>query len=314
MSDRFIGEKIIDIKTQPLDCWVSYLGAVTTLLRSRGIRCDLTDVAGMSGYAFIINIHPELLPTGPVAFDWEVLIEGTQALGFQTELVAVERGEDDEEMFTELFLRVREEIDENRCCIVWGAGDGPEFNLITGYSDDCYVVLKRSGNWRIRYNRLKALWRIAGIFFEARLEANRRSETRKAILRAVKLLRGAVPCFDAEYHYGFQAFSAWAEAVARGEGDEYGFIYNLMCYYELQMFAGGFCVRVARENKSAAVLLKNAAHCFRGSFENLERIKALTDNLKEWNKSSARICELLRDCARLNEEAVKELERALTLM
>ncbi|MGB9743007.1 MAG: hypothetical protein ACP5JB_07725 [candidate division WOR-3 bacterium] len=314
MSSEFTGEKIVPIRVQPPDCWLSYLGAVATLLRSRGVKCDLTAVAGLSGYAFIINIHPELLPTGPVAFDWEVLIEGTQALGLETELVAVERGPDDPELFRELFLRVREEIDQDRCCIVWGAGDGPEFRLVCGYRNDAYVVLSPGGNRLVRYDRLMAVWRIAGIFFGEPVELDPKNEERKAVLRAVKLLRGTAPCFDAEYHYGARAFRVWAESVTAGSADDYGFIYNLMCYYELQMFAAGFCVRLARQHRQAGVHLGKAGDFFKRSFKNLAQIETMAPNAASRQKNALRIAELLNECAHLNEQAVEELERALVLM
>jgi hypothetical protein len=314
MSDKFTGEKTIPLKTKLLDCWISYLGAVTTLLRSRGIKCDLTEVAGMSGYAFIVNIHPELLPTGPVAFDWEVLVEGTQALGIQTELVAVELSDNEAELYQELFLRVREEIDENRCCIIWGAGDGPEFNLVCGYCDDAYVVLKSNGNRLVRYDRLKAIWRLAGVFFGEPVAVERKGAERKAILRAVKLLQGMAPCFDAEYHSGFKAFQTWAELVKAGRADNYGFIYNLMCYYELQMFAAGFCARLASRHQKIAVQLKNAAKFFQWSFENLKQIKDIAPEPDEQFPNPDQISKLLKECAELNSQAVQELERALSLV
>ncbi len=315
MGAQFSGEKIIDPNFSPPDCLISYLGAMTALLRARGIRCDLTDVAGMSGYAFIINIHPELLPTGPVAFDWEVLIEGTRALGVEVELVAVARGDNDEANFTELFQRVREEIEAGRPCIVWGAGDGPQFGLVTGYRQDRYVVTGAKGKREeINYDQLKAVWRIAAIFAGERFEPEYRREERKAVVRAVRLLHGTVACFDAEYFSGVRAFSVWGDAVARGRADYEGLIYNLLCYYELQLLAAGFCVRLAKKHPQAAPDLKNAAHCFQNSFHNLEQAGKLASSPAEVRQNSEPIAKLLRACGEQNEQAAGELERAFGLM
>ncbi|MGQ9708126.1 MAG: hypothetical protein ACUVUR_04550 [bacterium] len=317
------GARLIRGIASPCLCWVSYTGAVTTVLRERGIKCDITDVAGMSGYAFIVNIHPELLPTGPVAFDWEVLIEGTQALGIQTELVAVERG-GDEGLFAELFTRVREEIDSGRCCIVWGASDAPEFGVVYGYNNDCYVVLaadnKKGGNQRqlIKYNEIKALWRIAAVFFNEKLKMDKQKQEQRAIIRAVKLLRGLHSCFAAEYHYGTNAFQTWSEAIDKGRFNPLGHTYNIMCYHELQMCAASFCQRLANRWNKPKEDLREAGESFRRSFERLEEIKRITpmaeNEIKEARGLRTITAELLRGCARDNEQALQALERALGLM
>lgn len=315
MGQDFAGERVIDFRVPVPDTWISYLGAVTALLRFRGIRCDLTDVAGMSGYAFIVNIEPELLPVGPVAFDWEVLIEGTQALGIETELVAVERGDDDETNLAELFLRVREEIEAGRPCIVWGAGEGPQFGLVNGYRQDHYLVVEPSGKRRqVRYDQLKAVWRLAGIFFGERLETDRRSEERRAVIRAVRLLRGTVACFDAAYAAGARAFAVWSDAVGRGRADYEGMVYNLGCYYELQLLAAGFCARLAKSHRQAASCLNEAARCFQNSFHRLEEVQQLVSGPDRLRQDAETISRLLRVCGEENERAARELERAATLM
>lgn len=334
MDSNQATENIVRVKLMPPWSWVSYVGAVTSVLRTRGVKCDFTDVAGMSGYAFVVNIDPEILPTGPVAFDWEVLVEGTQALGVETELVAVERDADDSELEVELFERVRAEIDAGRCCIVWGAGEAPEFGIVYGYRGDSYLVRSsRSSRSReeekllgpdeepeppIRFDNLKAPWRLAALFFGERIKTDSELQERQAISRGVKLLRGQHACFDSNYYYGASAFRSWADILERGRADPVGNVFNLMCYWELQMFAAGFCQRLVKKWKSAAGALKEAANFFQGSFKNLERLKShlpsrIETGLEEWVSASKAIT-LLRECATLNENAAAALERALGLM
>jgi len=308
--------KVIDINVDCSDVWVSYVGVVTTILRSLGIKCDLTDVAGMSGYAFIVNIHPELLPTGPVEFDWNILVEGTRSLGIEIELVAVEGGEDD--LFMELFTRVKEEIDSGNCCIVWGAGDAPEFGLVCGYREQYYLVQKQAGvRQEIRYNELKTLGRIAGIFFGESFSVVQERCAREAIGRATKLLRGLAPCFSGEYFYGATAFRTWADAVAKCRFDKLGFIYNLMCYWELQMWAAGFCRRLAKRWQEVAQYLNKAGEMFARSFNNLDQIKQMVgepDKFSLKNSEREMVVNLLKRCADFNESAVRDLERGWSLM
>ncbi len=333
MSGNWCGERVVNVRLMPPWSWVSYVGAVTSVLRSRGIKCDFTDVAGMSGYAFIVNIHPEVLPFGPVAFDWEILIEGTQGLGVMTELVAVERGEDDERLFGELFERVRLEIDSGRCCVVWGAGPAPEFGVVYGYRDDCYLVrssVSSAGTRNkerlqgpqddpeepVRFNQLNAPWRLAAIFFGECFEPERALQERRAVARAVKLLRGLAPCFGGEYYYGTRGFRTWADALEKKRIDRLGNFYNLMCYWELQMFASGFCKRIARNWPQAKEYLNRAAELFYQSFSNLEKIKAMVGENGDFRDEGDFTVagELLKGCAIFNERAAGALELALSLM
>ncbi len=335
MGVQWAGEKVVDVKLLPPWSWVSYVGAVTSVLRSRGIECDFTEVAGMSGYAFIINIHPELFPVGPVAFDWEVLVEGTQALGLTVEMIAVERGEDEQELLVELFERVRAEVDAGRCCVVWGAGAGPEFGIVYGYREDCYLVRSSRSCGRregeiiplgpeekqeepVRFDRLQTTGRLAALFFTTPIKPDRERQERQAVSRAVKLLRGQQACFDPDYYYGASAFRTWADVLEKGKADFLGNAYSVMCYWELQMFAAGFCQRLAKRWSKAAEQLNQAAELFHHSFGNLDCLKktlpgAAGVDLKKWAASS-KISHLFQECAADNEKAAAALERALALM
>ncbi|MGQ9577727.1 MAG: hypothetical protein ACUVWQ_03810 [Candidatus Aminicenantales bacterium] len=334
MSDNWSGEKVVDVRLTPPCSWVSYVGAVTSVLQARGIKCDFTDVAGMSGYAFVVNVDPELLPTGPVAFDWEMLIEGTQALGIEVELVAVERNADDKELEIELFERVRSEIDAGRCCVVWGAGEAPEFVIVYGYRGDSYLV-RSSRSCRVwdeeralgpeeeteesvRYDNLKAPWRLAAFFFGERIKPDVELQERQAISRGVKLLRGQHACFDSGYFYGASAFRSWSDILERKHADPVGNAFNLMCYWELQMFAAGFCYRLAKKRERAAKALIETATFFQCSRQNLEILKEklprqVERGFDEWITASNAI-RLLKECSSLNEQAAAGLERALGLM
>lgn len=333
MVDNWTGEKVLAVKLIPPCAWVSYVGAVTSVLRARGIKCDFTDVAGMSGYAFVVNIHPELLPTGPVAFDWEVLIEGTQALGVETELVVVEREDDDRELEAELFERVQSEIDAGRCCILWGAGEAPEFGIVYGYRGDSYLVrssrsCRGQGEMKplcpdenpeapVRYDNLNAPWRLAALFFGERVKPDVKLQERQAISRGVKLLRGQSACFDSGYYYGASAFRSWGDILERGRADPVGNAFNLMCYWELQMLAAGFCYRLAKKSKGAAPALYEAGKFFQISMSNLEKLKERflpKEGTLDNRVNSTKAAEILQECSMLNERAAVALERALGLM
>ncbi len=339
MSRNWKGKKAIDTRLVPPWSWVSLVGAVAGVLKSRSVKCDFTDVAGMSGYAFIVNIHPGLCPSGPTAFDWMMLQEGIRTLGLDTEVVMAEHDEhtDDEELCTELFEKVREEIDAGRCCVVWGATDVPEFAIAYGYRDDSYLVRSyrsarhRDGQeWKeglgpgdspeepVRYDKLNAPGCLAAVFFGDRVESEQVRADRQAIARAVQLLGDRHVCFDPSYFHGAGAFGKWAEVLEAGEAGPSGNAYNVVCWWEMQMLASGFCLRLAKRRPEAGEKLKQAGDLFRESFEDLEWLKGKFPFPMGGGpvdegaaKEAAR---LLRECRRLNQDAAGALEQALALM
>jgi len=72
----------MDVQLQP--AWLTWVSATTTCLKALGTDCDTVDVAGMTGYAFVLSVHKELCPSGPTVFDWCSLLAGVQLLGRTT--------------------------------------------------------------------------------------------------------------------------------------------------------------------------------------------------------------------------------------
>jgi len=338
MRPDWSGEKVLNVKLTPPWSWVSWIGAVTSVLRAMGIAKDFTDVGGMSGYAFIVNIHPELCPSGPTAFDWGMLIEGTQALGLEIELVGESHDEwsDDEALMANLFEQVRQEVDEGRPSVVWGATSAPEFAIVYGYRAESYLVRSfrstigktrgacaqplgpdESPEEPVPYNELKAPGCVAAFFFRDRLETDPTKAERGAISRAVQLLRDRHPCFDPDYLHGTHAFTAWADSLKQGKAQPFGNAYNTGCYWELQMLAAGFCRRVASRYPKASEALNQAAMALGRSFKNLEQLKTLfpfPDGGDLKNRANIQqAVELLQECAGHNGRAVQALELALGL-
>ncbi len=61
--------------------WISWVAATTACLKALGVACDAADVAGHSGYAFLLNICEGVGPCGPTNFDMGRLLGGVRSLG-----------------------------------------------------------------------------------------------------------------------------------------------------------------------------------------------------------------------------------------
>jgi hypothetical protein len=326
----------VNVKLAPPAAWASYVGATSSVLKSRKLKCDNADVAGMSGYAFLVNVHPELCPSGPTVFDWEMLVEGTAALGLDVQLVTAPRqAEDDARLAAELFEKVKAEIDAGRCCVVWGATCAPEFAVVYGYQGNCYLVRSyrtvRRGCTRVLgpgealedpvpFDRLEAPGCFGVFLFGETTKRDAARADRSAVTRAVQLLRDRHPCYDPAYRHGSVAFKVWAEALEKSPGkvNVFGNAYNAIVYQELQGLAGEFCGRLAKRHRSAAGQLEKAAAELAKSGQNIERVCRLFPFPEGAGlDDSARVCEaagLLRECAELNSAAASALELVLGLM
>ena len=328
--------KTVKVKLAPPASWASYVGATSSVLKSRKLKCDNADVAGMSGYAFMVNVHPELCPSGPTAFDWEMLVEGTVALGLDVQLVTAPRqAEDDARLAAELFEKVKAEIDAGRCCVVWGATCAPEFAVVYGYQGNCYLVRSyrtvRRGCTRVLgpgealedpvpFDRLEAPGCFGVFLFGETVKRDVTRADRGAITRAVQLLRDRHPCYDPTYRHGAGAFKVWAEALEKppGKVSIFGNAYNAVVYQELQACASVFCGRLAKRYPFASRPLDKAATDLATSWQNLERVCLLFPFPEGAGlDDAARVREaamLLRECAELDSSAASALERALGLM
>lgn len=303
-------------------------GALTKL----SLDCDTVDVAGMSGYAFVVNTNPEVSPSGPVAFDWGLLVEGTQALGREIELVLVDyEGKMPAELQESMFERVRAEIDAGRPCVVWGAASRPAFALVHGYTSDSYLLyapqsMTSAGGQDAQVPRElaanhKDLWgdgRVAGFFLGEQIPTDRKGAERKAIVRALKLLRAEHPCLWPAYTHGAAAFKQWAESVRQKRTPAADNVHNLACYAELQRLGSEFLRKLCHDRTAAAKELLAAATALTKSADNLNQ---LLNRLRSCPVTEAvpiplrrDMVELLLECQNYNLCACQALSRAISLI
>jgi hypothetical protein len=328
--------KTVNVKLAPPASWTSYVGTVASVLMSRSVKCDYADVAGMSGYAFLVNVHPELCPSGPTVFDWEMLVEGTIALGLDVQLVtALRQAEEDARLAAELFEKVKAEIDAGRCCVVWGATGAPEFAVVYGYQENCYLVRSyrtvQSGctgalgpdearEDPVPFDRLEAPGCFGVFLFGEATKRDAARADRGAVTRAVQLLRDRHPCLVPGYSHGAIGLKMWADALDKTSAkvNPSGNAYNAVCYHELQEFGAEFLTRLSTRHKNAAKPLADAGRALAKSARNIEAVTRLfpfpegkgLDDASKTREAAV----LLRECAELNTAAAAALELALGLM
>lgn len=333
------GQGLVSGGVMPPSTRVSLVGTLRSLLATRDLESDLTDVAGMSGCAFMVIVADRLARSGPTAFDWTVLKEGIQGLGLDTEIVTVWYSDDletadvPEDIAEELFERVRGEVDAGRCCALWGGTDVPEFGVVYGYRDDSYLVRSYrssagegdgmlgpddSPEQPVHYLGLNAPGNLGAVFLGDRVEVLQDRVDHEILARAVQFLSGRHACFTPGMWPGYGAFVIWAEQLQAGNVDAAGNAYTADCFWEMQKHAAEFCNRLAGRNDRAAEALRQAGVMFSNAHARLSSFRksfpfpgsgALP--AEDTIRSGA---DLLRECGDLNRHALGLLESALGLL
>jgi hypothetical protein len=242
--------------TQPAifhPCEFSYLGAIAGVLQARGIPCDIVDVGGYSGYAFLtkategwtdpgsVSMHSGNVDAVPEAVQqiWADFRAGTELLGAQlaafwdTRQLAfwdASQQAGNTERTHALFERVKQAIDGDCPAIVWGLG-APEYGIVNGYAGDSYIVSTFRGligqaDDPVRYDQLEAKGGLELIVVRGSRPSRTEADDRATLVRATTMAEGSPYRFAFEtprhplgrrqrYVTGVAAFDAWAEVLER---------------------------------------------------------------------------------------------------
>ena len=276
----------IDTEVAYQPAWLTWVASVTTCLRTLGIDCDTADVAGMTGYAFVMAVHDELCPSGPTMFDWGMLDHGVNLLGRSTLVFACSdchtgdrRCERTRAHCREAFELVQREVAAGRPCVVWGAYL-PEFAVAVGVEGDAYRVkgfreVTGQDQPPIPYDAIDAPGGPYVMAFPTPTGVSQdpRHGDRFVIGHAVQLLRGR-SAFK-QYGFGLEAYDRWIRALERNRADLFGNAYNAQCWAEAKRSAHAFLPRVAARHADAAPALELATRHYGDVVESMNRVAAL---------------------------------------
>lgn len=237
---------------------ISFDGAVAGALRAQGIDCDLADVAGRSGYAFLFNVPKgRMSPSAPTSFEVSVYREftrGVNELGIAADIWMEKGGyvggetvsPKDLERARDLFCRVKREIDRlGRPVVLWGLPI-PEFGIVNGYEGDSYVASTfRSHELPDQEELVPSLdIKAPGALMMLTFGGNVAKEERW-LERAVLMASGRAQVCEG-YLSGPGAAREWGSALLKAGDDQYmANAHMAACYAEVLINAETFLKRMA---------------------------------------------------------------------
>lgn len=311
---------------------LSFLGCVLGGLDCLGSAADEGWLYGGCGYAFAMNVHENLCPSGPTAWDTRPTLALGRNVGFDLRGVfAVADADSLDATRVASWNLVREAIDEGSPCVAWNLAE-PEHYLVHGYDRRGYLFSGPGcdeGDGWLAWRRLGA--NQTGIVEAGRLSihppADDATTVREAFRFAVEHAHGRRPVGREHYRIGLGAYTAWIAALESGRASDAGARYNAGVWLECRRNAVSFLSRArlrlaTASGPGSSSCLDDAIVHYTAVAENLASVAQVypvhgsvprEDPVTVGEKSRSAI-DSLRKARAAETAAIADLERALAVL
>lgn len=256
--------------------WVSYLGCVKGCLDYLDIPVTDGWLYGGTGHAFVMNISADACPSGPTAWNTEMLFTLGRNLGYQTDGVfCLKASPDFAEKQKLAWDKAREAIDAGYPCIGWEL-EIPEFYVVYGYDEVGYIYSGPQcfeGRGPKSWNELgdSRIGMVELFSIRPGEPAGDRKTVRDALVFALDFASASNRWIDDPYKAGLEGYDAWMESLKTGKAIGIGMAYNAAVWLECREYAVQF-LQEAEERLGGPVssLLEEALEPYRQVSENLQ--------------------------------------------
>ena len=315
-------KKLQNLRWKPM--WVSHLGCIKGCLDY--LNLDVSDawLFGATGHAFINNIHEVVCPSGPTAWNTEMLFKLGENVGYSVDGVFGFKGDSD---FVEkqklAWENTKHAIDEGLPCYGWELNI-PEFYTVYGYDEEGYHF---SGP-RCDSGKGPKPWQELGdtqigVLEMYSVKPGQPADDARTVKEAFEFVlehsKSPAKWIFPKYKAGLAGFEGWIQALEDGKADGFGMAYNAAVWSECRNFAVGF-LKEAKERigGQSGVLFDEAIHYYEVVAENLKKVADTypfhglkPEHIKDEDRRRSAL-EYLR-AARTNEESgLKALEKILS--
>ncbi|WP_199616249.1 RNA polymerase sigma factor [Paenibacillus alkalitolerans] len=229
----------------------------------------LTDITGISGDAFRLNIAEGCHWRGISTFDWSyAMYQTVERLGWRAACFGRPgRTAVSHEQQVELLRIIHNSIDRGLPAIVWNLSIN-EFSLIYGYDDESRTIFCRSfrhAEAPFEYEQLGRNCEQPGIFVAAlEKRVNAPASDKSVIHGIVRHVRGEEPLVP-RFAFGLNGYRLWMESARSGHLDMLGHAYQVAILSESRHHAVQYLERLAvwARSKHVRSSLADAAVCYR---------------------------------------------------
>ncbi len=274
-----MGMMIDNLRWRPK--WASHMGCLKGCLDYLGM--DISDgwLYGATGHAFIINVHEVVCPSGPTAWNTEMLFKLSRNIGLIVERVFASRRQPDfAEKQKRAWENTKRAIDEGLPCYGWEL-DIPEYYVVYGCDEQGYYFSgphcnsgkgpkpwQEVGNSQIGVLEMMTVKRCP--------PADDPTTVREALQFALDHSKSPESWIFPKYKSGLAAYDNWIQALEHETADAFGMAYNAAVWSECRHFAVEFLKEAkGRLPRELATMLDEAAKHYETVAENLAKVRDL---------------------------------------
>lgn len=223
-----------DLHWQPM--WVSHLGCIKGSLDFLGKDISDAWLFGGTGHAFIMNIHKDVCPSGPTAFNAEMIFHLGRNIGFDSENVfATKTMKQFTTVQKQAWKRTRTAIDQGYPCVGWEL-DIPEYYVVYGYDELGYYYsgpLCDEGTGPCKWNTLGDTE--IGVLNMSVIKPAESAGDRKTVRETLEFaytFSTTRRWLNENYYSGLEAYDRWIAALENKTADGAGNAYNAAVWNE----------------------------------------------------------------------------------
>ena len=214
--------------------FLTFVGAMAGALNCLGRKVSTDEIAGFTGYGFLLNVPKQGLwsssPTSHNGFD--IFIKALSKFGWkikkyhEPESLPSDFSHSkplsmrDDVRASNLFEMIKKEINKNKPVVLWGV-HVPEYGIVNGYNKDNYIVssihtLDERFKNQIPYNKLDAEGSVIVYMFDRKIDVKIESEDhRESIRRAIRFAESKKIAHKI-FVSGVEAYDTWIEHIEVG--------------------------------------------------------------------------------------------------
>jgi hypothetical protein len=236
-------KKIENLRWKPR--WVSHLGCIKGCLEY--LKLDVSDawLFGATGHAFIINMHEIVCPSGPTAWNTEMLFRLGKNIGYTIEGVFGRKSDIDFALKQKsAWEKTKQALNEGLPCYGWELAI-PEYYVVYGYDDKGYYFSgpmcdpeKGPKSWEGLGNSE------IGVLEMYCVKPGHVSDDTKTVKEAFEFAlehsKSPEKRIFPKYKAGLSGFDSWINALERGIAHSWGMAFNAAVWSECRGFAVEF--------------------------------------------------------------------------
>ena len=260
--------------------WVSHLGCVKGCLDYLGMDVSDAWLFGATGHAFIINVHDVVCPSGPTAWNTEMLRKLGKNVGYETHGLSANRKDADFEQKRKLIWEnAKLALDNGLPTYGWEL-DVPEYYVVFGYDDVGYYYSGPMCDdgagpkpWRdLGESDIGVLEMYSLVEGEA---ADDRTTVKEALAFALAFAQSPAEWVFPKYKAGLGGFDNWVKAVEGNIAHGHGVAYNAVVWHECRRFAVEFLKEAKERLGGPAAPFDEAIASYEAVAENLKKVVEL---------------------------------------